>query len=48
MVGADKVARLLAAIFTRLARVGATLEEREINGQPGALFRRMGRDGFMS
>ncbi|MBB3084114.1 RNA polymerase sigma-70 factor [Geodermatophilus sabuli] len=47
VVGVDKVARLLAAIFTRLARVGATLEQREVNGQPGAILRdREGRVAF--
>ncbi len=39
VVGADKVARLLAAIFADLARVGATLERCEVNGQPGAILR---------
>jgi RNA polymerase sigma-70 factor, ECF subfamily len=47
VVGADKVARLLAAIFADLARVGATLEECEVNGQPGAILRdRAGRVAF--
>jgi RNA polymerase sigma-70 factor (ECF subfamily) len=47
VVGADKVARLLAATFARLARVGATLEQCEINGQPGAILRdREGRVAF--
>ena len=39
VVGADKVARLLAAVFPRLARVDATLEQCEVNGQPGAILR---------
>jgi RNA polymerase sigma-70 factor (ECF subfamily) len=39
VVGADKVARLLAAVFPRLARIDASLEQREINGQPGAILR---------
>jgi RNA polymerase sigma-70 factor, ECF subfamily len=39
VVGADKVARLLAAIFADLARIGATLERCEVNGQPGAILR---------
>jgi RNA polymerase sigma-70 factor (ECF subfamily) len=43
VVGADKVARLLGAIFADLARVGATLERCEVNGQPGAILR--DRDG---
>jgi RNA polymerase sigma-70 factor (ECF subfamily) len=47
VVGADKVARLLAAIFADLARVGATLEECEVNGQPGAILRdREGKVAF--
>ncbi|WP_299531122.1 RNA polymerase sigma-70 factor [uncultured Streptomyces sp.] len=41
--GADRVARLLAAVFPLLARVDVTCEEREVNGGPGALFR--DRDG---
>ncbi len=43
VVGADKVARLLASLFPGLDRVGATLEECEVNGQPGAILR--DRDG---
>jgi RNA polymerase sigma-70 factor (ECF subfamily) len=39
VVGADKVARLLAAVFPRFARVDATLEQCEVNGQPGAILR---------
>jgi RNA polymerase sigma-70 factor (ECF subfamily) len=39
VVGADKVARLLAAVFPRLARLDATLERCEVNGQPGAILR---------
>jgi RNA polymerase sigma-70 factor (ECF subfamily) len=47
VVGVDKVARLLAAIFADLARVGATLERCEVNGQPGAILRdRDGRVAF--
>ena len=41
--GIDRVARLLATVFPRMARVGITAEPREINGQPGAIFR--DRDG---
>jgi RNA polymerase sigma-70 factor, ECF subfamily len=48
VVGADKVARLLAAGISRLARVGATLEQCEINAQPGAILRdREGRLAFI-
>jgi RNA polymerase sigma-70 factor (ECF subfamily) len=43
IVGADKVARVLASIFTRLVQIDVTLEPREVNGQPGAIFR--DRDG---
>ncbi|WP_438485096.1 RNA polymerase sigma-70 factor [Streptomyces sp. S186] len=43
VVGAENVARLLAAVFPWLARIEVTSEPREINGQPGALFR--DRDG---
>jgi RNA polymerase sigma-70 factor (ECF subfamily) len=39
IVGADQVARVLAAVFPRLVRVDVTLEPREVNGQPGAIFR---------
>ena len=47
VVGADKVARLLAAVVPRLARVDATLEQCEVNGQPGAILRdREGRVAF--
>ncbi|WP_053666626.1 RNA polymerase sigma-70 factor [Streptomyces sp. MMG1121] len=37
--GADNVARLLASIIPTLVRVDVTLEAREVNGQPGAIFR---------
>ncbi|NNN35358.1 RNA polymerase sigma-70 factor [Streptomyces sp. S3(2020)] len=39
IVGDDHVARLLAFLFTTLARVDGTLEARELNGQPGAILR---------
>ena len=39
VVGAAKVARLLAAIVPPMARIHVTFELREINGQPGAIFR---------
>ena len=41
--GADNVARVLAAIFPLLARIGVVVEPHEVNGQPGAIFR--DRDG---
>ncbi len=43
VIGADKVARLLASSFPVLARVGAGVEPRTVNGQPGAILR--DRDG---
>jgi RNA polymerase sigma-70 factor (ECF subfamily) len=39
VVGADKVARALASLFPRLERIGATLDECLVNGQPGAVLR---------
>ena len=39
VVGADNVARVLAATFPLLVRVGARIEAREVNGQPGAVLR---------
>jgi RNA polymerase sigma-70 factor (ECF subfamily) len=43
VIGADNVARLLASIFPVLGRIDATVEPREVNGQPGAILR--DRDG---
>jgi RNA polymerase sigma-70 factor, ECF subfamily len=43
IIGADKVARVLASFFPWLVRVEVTLEQHEVNGQPGAIFR--DRDG---
>ena len=43
VIGADKVARVLASIFPLLAGIGGVLEPHEVNGQPGAIFR--DRDG---
>jgi RNA polymerase sigma-70 factor (ECF subfamily) len=43
VIGAQKVARVLALTFPWLARIDVTLEPRELNGQPGAIFR--DRDG---
>jgi RNA polymerase sigma-70 factor (ECF subfamily) len=43
VIGAENVARLLAAVFPRMTRIGVTFEPREVNGQPGAVFR--DRDG---
>jgi RNA polymerase sigma-70 factor, ECF subfamily len=43
ITGAQKAARVLASIFPVLGRIDVTLERRELNGQPGAIFR--DRDG---
>ncbi|SDL09445.1 RNA polymerase sigma-70 factor, ECF subfamily [Streptomyces indicus] len=37
--GADKVARLMAGAFPPVFSIGTIVDAREINGQPGALFR---------
>jgi RNA polymerase sigma-70 factor (ECF subfamily) len=41
--GPDNVARVLASMFPVLPRIDATIEPRELNGQPGAILR--DRDG---
>jgi len=43
IMGAEKVARMLAAIVAPLVRIGGVVEPHEVNGQPGAIFR--DRDG---
>ncbi|MEU6550500.1 RNA polymerase sigma-70 factor [Streptomyces sp. NPDC046915] len=43
VIGAENVARLLASVLPRMARVGVTFEPHEVNGRPGAVFR--DRDG---
>jgi RNA polymerase sigma-70 factor, ECF subfamily len=43
VMGAENVARVLSAIVLPLARIGVAVEQRELNGQPGAIFR--DRDG---
>ncbi len=43
VIGADNVARVLASIFPVLARIEASMEQHELNGQPGAIIR--DRDG---
>ncbi|SEF01764.1 RNA polymerase sigma-70 factor [Streptomyces sp. Ag109_O5-10] len=44
VLGAQNVARLLAAVFPALARIEVTAERHEVNGQPGAILRdRQGR-----
>ncbi|MFF4536912.1 RNA polymerase sigma-70 factor [Streptomyces aureus] len=39
VVGVRNVARLLASAFPVMARINVTFEPREVNGQPGAVFR---------
>jgi RNA polymerase sigma-70 factor (ECF subfamily) len=39
IIGAENVARVLASVFSWLVRIDVTLEPREVNGQPGAIFR---------
>lgn len=41
--GADHVSRVLAGILPPFARIGGLVEPRQVNGQPGAVFR--DRDG---
>ena len=43
IIGAEKVARVLVSVFPWLVSIKVTLEPREVNGQPGAIFR--DRDG---
>jgi RNA polymerase sigma-70 factor (ECF subfamily) len=43
IVGAENVARVLAATGASLAAIGVMMERHEVNGQPGAIFR--DRDG---
>jgi RNA polymerase sigma-70 factor, ECF subfamily len=43
IIGAEKVTRVLASTFHWLVRIDVTMEPREVNGQPGAIFR--DRDG---
>jgi RNA polymerase sigma-70 factor, ECF subfamily len=39
IIGAENVARLLASVFPPLIGIGLVVERRELNGQPGAIFR---------
>ena len=41
--GSTNVARVLANLFPALDAIGATIEQREINGQPGAVVRDQGQ-----
>jgi RNA polymerase sigma-70 factor, ECF subfamily len=43
ILGADKVARTLAAMVRPFTRIGVSWEPQEVNGRPGAIFR--DRDG---
>ncbi|MFF5114283.1 RNA polymerase sigma-70 factor [Streptosporangium sp. NPDC000509] len=43
VIGAESVARLLASLSLKLARIDVTFEPHEVNGEPGAIFR--DRDG---
>jgi RNA polymerase sigma-70 factor (ECF subfamily) len=43
IIGAEHVARVLAAIVSPLVRIGGVVEPHEVNGQPGAIIR--ARDG---
>lgn len=43
VVGTENVARLLASVFPRMARIDVTFEPHEVNGQPGAIVH--DRDG---
>jgi RNA polymerase sigma-70 factor (ECF subfamily) len=47
IVGADNIARLFATMGRQNRRLGATFEPREVNGQPGVIFRGP-RGGIMS
>jgi RNA polymerase sigma-70 factor (ECF subfamily) len=42
IIGADNVARVLAAIIPPLVRTGVVVEPHDLNGQPGAIFRDRG------
>ena len=39
IVGAEKVARVFATLARQMGRIAASVERREINGQPGLVFR---------
>ena len=39
IIGAGKVARVLTSVFPSLVQIEVTLDLREVNGQPGAIFR---------
>jgi RNA polymerase sigma-70 factor (ECF subfamily) len=39
VLGAENVARALAALLPRFVQIGGVMEPHEVNGQPGAIFR---------
>src|SRR5260221_416752 len=39
IIGAENVARVLAALVSPFVRIGGVVEPHEVNGQPGAIFR---------
>ena len=39
IIGAEDAARVLALLYSKLVEVDVTFEPREVNGQPGAIFR---------
>jgi RNA polymerase sigma-70 factor (ECF subfamily) len=39
VIGAENVARVIAAMISPFGRIGVVAEPREVNGQPGAIFR---------
>jgi RNA polymerase sigma-70 factor (ECF subfamily) len=41
--GAGNVSRVLTALFSPFGKIGGVVEQRDVNGQPGAIFR--DRDG---
>jgi RNA polymerase sigma-70 factor, ECF subfamily len=43
VIGAEKVARVLAAMAAPFAQIGVVVERHELNGQPGAVL--YARDG---
>jgi RNA polymerase sigma-70 factor (ECF subfamily) len=43
IIGAENVARVLAALVPPLLRIGGVVEPQQVNGQPGAIVR--DRDG---
>jgi RNA polymerase sigma-70 factor (ECF subfamily) len=43
IIGAENIARVLAAMTEPFERIGVVFERHEVNGQPGAIFR--DRDG---